>query len=187
MFRFGVLGTVLESFFLCEGQHFAAPIVGNLEFVGRKFDDEAVVIARIQRVEDPTVELVVVMTVFFESGTDLFQSLGLVPERDVVDTANRCSQAARIRLPPFFDEERENASVSCIEEQVSNARRVEIGLFEDEGHAEHVPVERNCVLDVAPYDRDVIHPGHVECTLRWGSGHGRVGGGRLRVSHGFVV
>jgi hypothetical protein len=77
-------------------------------------------------VEDPTVELVVVMTVFFESDTDLFQSFGLVPERDVVDTANRCSQTARVRLPPLLDEEREDTSVTRIEEQVSNVRRVEI-------------------------------------------------------------
>lgn len=59
MLVFGELRSVFLADALGRREHFGAAVVRNLVLVGREFDREAVVISRVQRVEDAAIELVV--------------------------------------------------------------------------------------------------------------------------------
>ena len=76
----------------------------------------------------------------------------------MVHAADVRRSPARIGLAILAGEDRDEPPVTRIEVEMALRRVVEVGLLEDEGHAEHAFPEVDRGLPVGPDERDVVDP-----------------------------
>lgn len=188
VFFLGVLRARLDAILLGKREHFATPVVRDIEFIGSEFDGEAVVVIGVYRPEDTAVDLTVSMAVFIERLTDFIKAFGFVPEREVMNRTDTRLLSSLMRVAVFLDEKREQPTVSRIEKQVSRVRCVEVRLTEHQWHSEDIAVERNRVLFGTTDEGNVVHSSEMKRTIGTLGRHGYVTSGRgLIVSHGCTA
>src|SRR5215218_8820891 len=129
----------------------------RLEAVRRELDQQPERILEVDRVHEAAVlDAAVPDLALVESLHRLLEGGLRDRERDVVDTADLRRRAARVGLALLVREDGDEAPVTGIEVEMALRLVVEVGLLEDEGHAEDALPEADRRLAVGPDERDVV-------------------------------
>ena len=130
----------------------------RLEAVRGELDQQAERVLEVDRVhEAPVLDAAVLDAPLVEPLDGLVEGRLRERERDVVDAAGVGGRAVRGALAVLVGEDRDQAAVARVEVEVALGLVVEVGLLEDERHAEDALPEVDRGLPVGPDQSDVVN------------------------------
>src|SRR6185295_10672048 len=126
-------------------------------FVAGKLEQKAERIAKVYRIHETAVDLAGVRNVALLQPLDRLSIGGArYREGEMMDAAGRGGYGGLILLPALAGEHGYQAPVARIEIEVVLVGSIEIGLLEDERHAQHVLPEIHRGLTIGADQRDVM-------------------------------
>ena len=129
----------------------------RLEAIRGELDQEAERILEVDRVHEAAVlDTAVPDRPLVEALHRLVERRLRDRERDVVHAADVCGSASRIGLAILVGEDGDEPPVTRIKVEMALSLVVEVGLLEDERHAEHAFPEVDRRLPVGSGERDVV-------------------------------
>src|SRR5215208_2739560 len=129
----------------------------RIEFIAGKLEKKTQRIAEIDRIHEAAIDFARVRNIALLQPLDRLGVGGArYREGEMVDAAGGSGDGGWILLPDLTGEHGYEASIARIEIQVVLVGGIEIGLFEDERHAEHVLPEVDRSLTIGADQRDVM-------------------------------
>src|SRR6516225_3680709 len=129
----------------------------RVEAIGRQFDQEAERIREIDRVHEAAILDVAVLDLpLVEPRYGLQESRAGNREGHMMYAAGLSRGTPRIRLARLLGEDRDQAAVARIEIKMAFVGRIQIGLLENERHAQHAFPKIDRGLSVRSHQRDVM-------------------------------
>src|SRR5215211_7201787 len=153
-----VIGILGESYPMRLAQHVGVGRARRrIEFIAGKLEKKAQGIAEVDRIHEAAVDFARVRNIALLQPLDRLGVGGArYREGEMVEAAGGGGDGGWILLPALTGEHGYQAPIARIEIKVVLVGGVEIGLFEDERHAEHVLPEIDRSLTIGADQRDVM-------------------------------
>src|SRR6516165_4029747 len=135
--------------------------LGGLELVAGQFDLEAIRIAQIDRVHEPAITLDELDAAFTQSSRRQGERSPRHIERQMLHATNFPWRVPPRVLPGLVGEYGEQAAIARVKVQVILSRIAQVGLFEEERHAQHALPEIHRALPGGSDDCDVVNALHL--------------------------